>query len=131
MNTTTTSKRITKTDRFNEIKGLLANRPDLVEFIDHEIELIANKNRTASGTKKPTATQTANASLKVAILNFMEIGKRYTCSDLIKSMPELNGMSTSKVSALLRQMRDDVDNGTGEIKRTEEKGKTYFERVGE
>lgn len=131
MNTTTTSKRITKTDRFTEIKGLLTDRPDLVEFIDHEIELLANKNKTASGTKKPTATQTANASLKVAILNFMEIGKRYTCSDLIKIMPELNGMSTSKVSALLRQMRDDVDGGSGEIKRTEEKGKTYFERVGE
>lgn len=129
--TTTTSKRITKAMRYNEIKALLADRPDLVEFIDHELELIANKNKTTNGTKKPTATQTANMGLKAAILDFMEIGKKYTVSELIKTVPDLNGMTTSKVSALLRQMRDDVDGASGEIHRTEEKGKTYFEKVGE
>ena len=124
--TTTNAKRITKTDRFNEIKALLADRADLVEFIDHEIELIANKNKSASGEKKPTATQVANNSIKAEILATMEVGKRYTCAELIKLVPSLNDASTSKVSSLLRQMRTDVEGASGEIVRTEEKGKTYF-----
>lgn len=125
---TTTTKRITKTDRFNEIKAILAtlDRTDLIDFVDHEIELIANKNKSASGAKKLTATQTANMGIKADILNYMEVGKRYTCSDFIKNVPSLEGASTSKVSALLRQMRNDVENGSGEIVRFEEKGKTYF-----
>lgn len=124
--TTTNAKRITKTDRFNEIKALLADRADLVEFIDHEIELIANKNKSASGEKKLTATQVANNSLKAEILSAMEVGKKYTCAELIKLVPSLNDASTSKVSSLLRQMRTDVEGASGEIVRTEEKGKTYF-----
>ena len=128
-----TTKRITKTDRFNELLNLDAvkNNPDLVDFINHEIELLANKNKTAGGTRKPTATQVANAELKAKMLDFMEVGKKYTVSELIKSVPELNDLTTSKVSALLRQMRDDTPDGTGEIHRTEEKGKTYFAKVGE
>lgn len=126
MTTTTNAKRITKTDRFNEIKALLADRADLVEFIDHEIELIANKNKSASGEKKLTATQVANNSIKAEILSAMEVGKKYTCAELIKLVPSLNDASTSKVSSLLRQMRTDVEGASGEIVRTEEKGKTYF-----
>lgn len=124
--TTTNAKRITKTDRFNEIKALLADRADLVEFIDHEIELIANKNKSAGGEKKLTATQVANNSIKAEILSSMEVGKKYTCAELIKLVPSLNDASTSKVSSLLRQMRTDVEGASGEIVRTEEKGKTYF-----
>jgi hypothetical protein len=124
--TTTNAKRITKTDRFNEIKALLADRADLVEFIDHEIELIANKNKSVGGEKKLTATQVANNSIKAEILSTMEVGERYTCAELIKLVPSLNDASTSKVSSLLRQMRTDVEGASGEIVRTEEKGKTYF-----
>jgi hypothetical protein len=56
----------------------------------------------------------------------MEVGKKYTCAELIKLVPSLNDASTSKVSSLLRQMRTDVEGASGEIVRTEEKGKTYF-----
>lgn len=124
--TTTNAKRITKTDRFNEIKALLADRADLVEFIDHEIELIANKNKSAGGEKKLTATQVANNSIKAEILSAMEVGKKYTCAEIAKLVPSLNDASTSKVSSLMRQMRTDVEGASGEIVRTEEKGKTYF-----
>jgi hypothetical protein len=47
-------KKITKKERFEEIKSLIADRPELVEFIDHEIELIARK---ASKSAKPTPAQ--------------------------------------------------------------------------
>ena len=49
-------KKLTKKDYFNELKVLVADRQDLVDFIDHEIELLSKKSsRTA-----PTKTQVEN-----------------------------------------------------------------------
>lgn len=131
MTTSTTSKRVTKATHFNRLLTIaeVANNPDLVEFINHELELLERKNASPNGEKKMTATQKENVGIKEAILSFMEIGKRYTVGDIIKDCPECEGLSTSKVSAILRQMREDV--GTGEIRRIEDKRKTYFEKVGE
>ena len=125
MTTTTTSKRITKATRYAQLLAIpaVADNSELVDFINHELELLDRKN-SADGEKKLTATQKENASLKQAILANMERDKLYTVSDMIKSFPELEGLNTSKVSAILRQMRDDV--GTGEVVRIEDKRKTYF-----
>ena len=79
---------------------------------------IAKKN---SAVRKPTATQTANAGFKVAIENGMEFGKKYTITDLIKSISELADLSNQRVSAIVRQM---VESGT--VVRPEIKRKAYF-----
>lgn len=44
-------KKITKRERFEQIKALIADNKELVEFIDHEIELLARK-----ASKSATAT---------------------------------------------------------------------------
>lgn len=125
MTTTTTSKRVTKATRYAQLLAIpaVADNSELVDFINHELELLDRKN-SADGEKKLTATQKENVGIKQAILANMERDKLYTVGDMIKSFPELEGLSTSKVSAILRQMRDDV--GTGEIVRIEDKRKTYF-----
>lgn len=82
---------------------------------------IAKKN---SAVRKPTATQTANAGFKVAIENGMELGKKYTITDLIKSISELADLSNQRVSAIVRQM---VESGT--VVREEIKRKAYFSLV--
>lgn len=74
-----------------------------------------------SAEKKPTATQKANENLKEKIVEGMEVGKLYSITDLIKSIPELNDLTNQKVSALVGQM---VKAGT--LVRTEEKRKAYF-----
>ena len=79
---------------------------------------IAKKN---SAERKPTATQTANAGFKVAIENGMELGKKYTITDLMKSISELADLSNQRVSAIVRQM---VESGT--LVREEIKRKAYF-----
>ena len=79
---------------------------------------IAKKN---SAERKPTATQTANAGFKVAIENGMELGKKYTITDLMKSISELADLSNQRVSAIVRQLKD-----SGAVVRTEEKRKAYF-----
>ena len=79
---------------------------------------IAKKN---SAERKPTATQTANAGFKVAIKNGMELGKKYTITDLMKNISELTDLSNQRVSAIVRQM---VESGT--LVREEIKRKAYF-----
>ena len=114
-------KKMTKREMFEQIKANYSLTQAEIDFIDHELELLAKKN---SGEKKPTATQTANVGIKSAILAGMEVGKKYTITDLMKSIPEIAELSNQRVSALVRQLID-----SGEVERTEEKRKAYFSKV--
>ena len=114
------AKKMTKRDHYTVLLNLADVKadPKLVEFINHELELLDRKNSTE---KKPTAQQTANDSIKVAILDFMEEGARYTITDLIKSVPECADLTNQRVSALIRQLKDE-----GKVVRIEDKRKAYF-----
>lgn len=112
--------KLTKRDHFNALRALAtaSNRSDLVDFIDHELDLLARKN---AGDRKETATQKANADLKARILDVMASGSRYTVTEIGK----LIGVeSNQKVSALVRQLK--MDNL---VIRSEEKGKAYFTKA--
>lgn len=116
----TTTKKMTKADYYKQI---LANYPltkDEQDFVNHELELLAKKN---SSEKKPTATQVANDGIKTAILNGMEVGKMYTITDLIKTIPEIADLTNQKVSALVRQLMPEY------IEKIEDKRKSYFRLV--
>lgn len=112
-------KKLTKAQKYAMLKEIPAVKENsvLVEFIDHELELLAKKN---SSEKKPTAQQTANDGIKNAILGGMEKGKLYTITDLIKSIPECADLTNQRVSALVRQLIPD------RIERVEDKRKAYF-----
>jgi hypothetical protein len=118
---TNTTKKLTKRDHFTTLLTIPAVQADqgLVDFINHELELLAKKN---SAEKKPTAQQVANDAVKTAIIAGMERNRLYTVTEVIKSVPACADMTNQRVSALLRQM---VDAGT--IVRTEEKRKAYFQ----
>ena len=113
-------KKMTKRDYFNSLLALdeVKANPDYVAFINHELELLDKKN---SADKKPTAQQTANDAIKVAILDNMVEGKMYTITDIIKSVPECADLTNQRVSALIRQLKDE-----GVVVRTEDKRKAYF-----
>ena len=86
----------------------------------------ASFEKKATGERKPTATQVANESLKVAILSYMaeQPNRLFTISELIKEVPELEGLSNQKVSALVTQM-------VGiSIKKIVEKRKSNFQYMG-
>ena len=53
-------KKLTKKDYFNELKELVSDRQDLVDFIDHEIELLSKK----SSSTAPTKSQVENENIK-------------------------------------------------------------------
>jgi hypothetical protein len=114
------NKKLTKRDHFNALLAIeeVKSNEVLMNFINHELELLERKN---SAEKRPTAVQTANAGIKIAILDGMEENKLYTITDLIKAIPEISELTNQKASALVRQLIDD-----GQVVRIEEKRKAYF-----
>ena len=113
-------KKMTKRDYFNQlltISDVKANE-DLVAFIEHELELLAKKN---SSEKKPTAVQVANEGIKEAILEGMEVNRLYTITELQKNISACADLSNQRISALVRQLKDE-----GKVVRTEDKRKAYF-----
>lgn len=116
---TNTNKKPTKRENYNALLKIeaVANNPELVEFIKHEIELLDKKNVS---DKKPTATQVANEALKNTILDYMEPTIGYTVTDIIKGVEECSELSNQKVSALMRALKDE-----GKVTKTEGK-KTLF-----
>lgn len=115
------NKKMTKKDFFLQIKKNYSLTPAEIKFIDHELELLEKKNSKTN--KKPTATQTANGDYKTVILDFLKENKdkRYTVTELIKAIDEISELSNQRVSALVKQLRDDFL-----VDRVEEKRKAYF-----
>ena len=116
-------KKITKRERFESLLNMTEVQadPGMVDFINHELELLAKKN---SSEKKPTAQQVANEAIKQAIVDGMERDHLYTITDIQKNVPECAELSNQRVSALVRQMVAD-----GVVARTEDKRKAYFSLV--
>lgn len=112
---------MTKREMFEQIKRNYDLTEQEIQFIDHELELLAKKN---SADKKPTKVQVENEGIKSEILEGMELGKQYTITDLIKSVPAISELSNQRVSALVRQLVAD-----GSVVRTEDKRKAYFSKV--
>ena len=116
------NKKMTKREMFEQIKNNYNLTPAEVAFIDHELELLAKKN---ASEKKPTAQQVANEGLKSVILNVLtENGSLMTVTEVQKSCPELADLSNQRISALLRQLKDDK-----QVERVEDKRKAYFKAM--
>ena len=114
------TKKITKATRFNQLLSIDAvkSNPDLVAFIEHELELLAKKN---ASDKKPTATQIANNGIKETILDTLADNKVMTITEMHKANSELADLSYPKISALVRQLIAE-----GAVKKEEIKRKAYF-----
>ena len=114
------------TNKMTYVKALeiamkaVEDNKEVTEKLEALKESISKKN---SAERKPTATQKANEEYKKAILSFMEVGKKYTISELMKEVVELTDLSNQRVSALVRQLKD-----SGLVERTEEKRKAYFSK---
>ena len=109
---------MTKKEMFAHIATVCSADAEIVDFCNHEIELLGRK-RTSS---KPTKTQVENEAIKAEILEILgECDSAVTVKELIGLM---GGKYTSqKLSALLRQLGE---SGTGQVVKTMEKKVSYF-----
>ena len=115
-------KKITKRDNFNKLLTIreVAEDTQLVEFINHELELLDRKSASHSTAK--TANQKANEEIKTKIVDaLVQLGKS-TISELQAGSEEMAEYSNQKLSALLKQLVD-----SKQVVRTMEKKKAYFE----
>lgn len=91
--------KITKAQNFNAIREILVNadKPELVAFVDHELELIANKAARRSAT--PTKAQVAGAILRQAVLDLLQTeGKPMRIADIVAALPADLEATPGKVS---------------------------------
>lgn len=92
---------MTKKEMFATIATLLADNTEVVEFCNHEIELLANRKTS----KTPTKTQKANEGIMDTIeRDLAEFEAPVTVTELIAGGEGLEGLTNQKVSALLRKM---------------------------
>ena len=112
---------MTKREMFVAIANIaeVAANEEMMNFINHEIELLDNRKR--KGSKGMTKTQKENEGIKELILaTLAEKEDKVTVSDLVAT-DALNGYSNQKISALLRQLVT-----SGQVEKTMEKKKAFF-----
>ena len=100
-------KKLTKREKFQmllEVAEVQAN-PVLVEFINHELELLAKKNATGS-LRKPTKTQQENEILLEEITDYFNnvATEPHTIAMLQANIESLTDLTNQKVSALLKKL---------------------------
>ena len=127
--TNTSARRTTKREYYNILLGIEAvnSNPDLVAFIENEINLLDKKSNSSS-EKKPTARQSENAGLKEAILNYLRQNDPATITELMKNVPELmaiENLTNQRTSAIVRQMVE-IDKT---VERLVEKRTAYFKAI--
>ena len=111
-------------EKMTNVKALdyvLANAELPTDVAEKLEKMKAQFVKKSGAERKPTATQTENVGLKDAILASMEEGEKYTITDLMKGVSALEGLSNQRVSALVRQLKEE-----GALVREEIKRKAYF-----
>lgn len=91
---------------------------DIINFVNHEIELLDRKHSKTSQTK----TQKENELIKESIVKVLtEIDRPVTITELQNESAEMEVYSNQKLSALLKQL---VQSGI--VTKTIDKKKSYF-----
>lgn len=114
------ANKITKVEMFTMIMALdsVKANADMVDFIQHEIDLL---NKKASN-KKATKTQEANVGIMATIKSALALAdKPVTITELQALDSTLADLSNQKVSALVRKMVE-----SGEVVKTTDKKKSTF-----
>lgn len=121
--------KLTKREALISIKELVAERPELVEFCDHEIELLDRKNANRSTSSKMAGINEEIKNLLVEEL--AKIGKPVTISELLQNevireytyeeAKEVKHITNQKVTAIFNKLVV-----AKELVKVADKKKVYF-----
>lgn len=110
----------TKRELFGEVREIVERegRTDLIEFVDHELELL-NKKANRTGTTK---TQKENEGIKEKIIEaLVRIATPVSITELQEQDEEMAQYSNQKISALLTQLIKEE-----KVVRSKDKKKSLF-----
>ena len=120
------NKKITKKEYFAQLREIVIDRPELVAFIDHEVELLTRKN---SGTTQTKTQKENEAVMEMLIAELTKVNKPVTITDLMNTSNTIktyvlengNPLSNQKISALFKQLVE-----ANRIVKVTDKKKSYF-----
>ena len=120
------TKKMTKRDYFNLLLDIpaVAENDELVDFVNHEIELLTRKN---SAERKPSKKQIEQKNhdeeLRSIIVESMEVDRLYSADEIAKSFPALvaEDITAPKVSYLMRDLVT-----TNKVTKETDKRKVYY-----
>lgn len=93
---------MTKREMFVAIRAEVADNAEMVDFIDHEIDLL---NRKSNSPKKPTKTQVENDGFKAEIVAYLaEAGVPKTIKELQAEIPSLGGLTNQRITHMLTDL---------------------------
>lgn len=121
---TNTTVKVTKKDRFMEIIEIATElgREDLIDFCNHEIELLDRK-ASKSGESK---TKKENEELMNILYNeLVEIDKAVTITEFMKASPTVaeRELSNQKITSLFTKMKGE------RVNKVMLKGKAYYSAI--
>lgn len=117
--------KLTKKDKFAMViaiveKSEVANKSEMLEFLNHEVELLEKKNSKTGQTKVQKENEVLLDQLELALAEF---DKPLTISEFMKeSTHEVATLSNQKLSALMKKLVEDRHT----VDKTVEKKKSYF-----
>lgn len=126
------AKTLTKAQRYEDLKAYLEGTPiqygstygDLIAFIDKELEVLVNKEKS----RKATETHLENETYKDMILDYLSWHDQATCVEMIQNIDTFceQMLSNQRVSAICRAMEAE-----GTIEKSMVAGKAFFSLVKE
>ena len=119
-------KKLTKMNKFEMVMEILVNgefdnKDLLIEFVQHEMDLLAKKNSTGT-VRKPSKTQLENEKYLAMIEEILLDKAPRTISDIQAENEIFAEMTNQKMSALLKKLVD-----SQKVVKFVEKKKTYFQ----
>ena len=103
-------------ERMLATENIVANA-EFKAYLENEKALLEKKR----DNKKATKTQTENVGIKALILEVLAEKSGVTITEIQSAREELKALSNQKISALVKQLKDN-----GKVVKTVEKGKSLF-----
>ena len=111
--------KMTKKEYFAELRAMVIDNQEMVDFIDREIELL---NKKSSTPKKPTKTQIENEGFKADIIRVLtDADTLLTITEICEACNFPETMSNQRVTHLLTALRKEK-----KVRREYVKRKAYF-----
>lgn len=124
-------KKITKREKFEMLRALVEDNDMLIEFIDHEIELLARK--TSKSAKLTPAQEDALAVMDMVRDILADTDNGMTVGELLKTEPiasytkaDGNAVSSQMLTAIITKHTVSEKNPMGDIIRTMDKKSARF-----
>lgn len=116
---TTTTPKITKKQKFEMLRARVEDNDMLIEFIDHEIELLERKSSKVD-TKKSAEHEKIMGYIKSVLY---EADAAMKCGDITQRVNAKYNetFQSQKISAMLKKMVE-----SGEVIKSTEKKETFF-----